>query len=114
MRIKAIFPFDLFPDELIIQEKSVSVKKNYLIYSNTETMLIKDIGLVTINDGLFFASLTISYKAPMDDVHITKLWPSEAYKAKSFLEKMVIKHNMDTMSTSKKSEPDEVALFAGA
>jgi hypothetical protein len=108
MRIKGIFPFDLFPDELIIAEQSISVKRNYLISSNTETMLIKDIGLVTINDGIFFASLIISYKAPNDDVRIKTLWPSDAYRAKSFLEKLVIKYNQDSQSP----KPDETAILS--
>jgi hypothetical protein len=92
-RLKAVWPFDFFPNELLIREKSVSVIQRYFIVSNIETILVKDIGLVTINDGLILAALIISYKAPHEDLQISKLPRSKAYQAKALLNKLMIAEN---------------------
>ena len=95
LRVKSIFPVDFFPDELIIRKKSVSVIKRGFLTSNIETFLVKDIGLVAINNALIFSQIRISYKAPYEDIVIGTLWKDEAKHAKSLLDKLMLVKNED-------------------
>lgn len=87
---KSIFPLDIIPNELIIKEKSVSIKWNHILNANTQTMLVKDIGYVTINDNKLLAALVISYKSPLENIEIINLRPQDAYEAKAIIEKLMI------------------------
>jgi hypothetical protein len=107
-RTKSIFPLDIIPNELIIKEKSVSIIWNYAISSNTQTMLIKDIGYVTISDSKFVASLVISYKSPLENIEISNLKPEDAYQAKSIIEKLMIQ--ISEGGLDKKPEDDSMLL----
>ncbi len=108
-RTKPIFPLDIIPNELIIKEKSVSIIWNYAINSNTQTMLLKDIGYVTINDNKFVASLVISYKSPLENIEISNLKPQDAYEAKSIIEKLMIQISEGGLE---KGPADETAILS--
>ncbi len=104
LRIKSVFPFDFFPDELIIGKKTVSVIKRQFLNSNTETFLVKDIGLVSINTAILFSHIRISYKAPYEDIVIGTLWKTEAKNIKALLDKLMLIKNEDV-------DVDEEDLF---
>lgn len=108
-RTKSIFPLDIIPNELVVKEKSVSIIWNYAINSNTQTMLIKDIGYVTINDNKFVASLVISYKSPLENIEISNLKPEDAYEAKSIIEKLMIQISEGGLE---KGPADETAILS--
>ncbi|MDQ3099028.1 MAG: hypothetical protein M3Q44_04760 [bacterium] len=105
---KSIFPLDMIPNELIIKEKSVSIKWNFILNSNTQTMLIKDIGYVTISDNRILAALVISYKSPLENIEIRNLHLQSAYEAKSIIEKLMIQINEGGLD--KKPEDDSMTL----
>lgn len=58
-RVTAIFPFDLFPDELVVDEIKVSVVFKKFLYQATNTMLIKDIANVSVDNNWIFGSLVV-------------------------------------------------------
>lgn len=95
LRIKGFFPIDFFPNELIIRKKTVSVIKRNFLTSNIETFLVKDIGLVMINNAIFFSEIRVSYKAPYEDMIINKLLKHEAKQAKALLDKLMLVKNED-------------------
>ncbi len=105
---KSIFPLDLIPNELIVKEKSVTIVWNYAINSNVQTMLLKDIGYVTINDNKIIAALVISYKSPLENIEIKNLKPQDAYEAKSLIEKLMIQ--LSEGGVEKKQEDDSTYL----
>jgi hypothetical protein len=80
----------LFPNELIIRKKSITVVKRDFLTSNVETFLVKDIGLVQINNAVFFSQIRVSYKAPYEDILIAKLLKEEAKQAKSLLDRLML------------------------
>lgn len=58
--IKAVFPFNFFPDELIIDETKVSVHTKLFFYTKqVRSVVYSDIFNVVIHEGLFFAKLEI-------------------------------------------------------
>lgn len=58
--VKAVFPFNFFPDELIIDETKVSVLTNYFFFTRqVRSVEYKDIFNVVVNQGVIFAKLEI-------------------------------------------------------
>lgn len=89
-RLKAFWLVDFFPDELIIQEKTISVIRHSFLMSNTETILVKDIGRVVYIDTPVFAGLQILGKNPAHDLHIKALNKKEALHAKEIIEGLML------------------------
>ena len=60
LKIRSIFPFDLIPDTVTVDENKVNIiKKYWLGAENVHSILIEDITSVTVNTGPFMASLDI-------------------------------------------------------
>lgn len=94
-KAKSFFPLDLFPNELIIREKSITIITRNFLTAYTQTMLIKDVGLVSVNQSLFFAMLQISYKIPTDDIFLSKMPKKQAQEAKILLDRLMMAINQD-------------------
>src|SRR5258706_15529131 len=77
-RVKAVWPFDWYPDELVIQEKTVSAVKREFMLKYVETMPIKDIGEVVVIETLFLASVTLASTSPVYQLKIKCLRKSDA------------------------------------
>lgn len=60
MRLSSKKPFDLFPDQLIIDENKVSIIHRELGITDTHTVFIENISYVTVNTGLLAATLHIT------------------------------------------------------
>jgi hypothetical protein len=89
-RLKSFWLFDIFPNELIIREKSVhSISRKFLM-SQVETMLIEDVSIVTVTHGVFFSSIVVSYRIPHDDFLINFLFKNDAMQAKAILDSLII------------------------
>src|SRR5687768_14655873 len=58
-RVRASRLIDPFPDELVIQEKTISVIRRSILSSNVETILVKDIGRVVYLGTPVFAGVEI-------------------------------------------------------
>lgn len=59
-KIKAMFPFDLFPDELVIDEIKVSIIYKYFVSQEVNNILIKDITDIVFSSSFLFGSLRIT------------------------------------------------------
>src|SRR3989344_42951 len=58
-RIRAVFPFDFFPDEIIVDVNKVNIIQNSLLSKNMHSVFIKDISDVVVQTGILFACLSI-------------------------------------------------------
>jgi hypothetical protein len=91
-RTKTVFPFDLFPDEIIIDENKVDIiVKPFFYTENIFPVLLKNIHGVTINSSLFFASLSFEVIGMENDPgEIRFLWSNDAYKIKRIVTGLTI------------------------
>ncbi len=88
---KSVFPFDWFPDELIIDPtKVIIVHKEFLSSGTMDTVYIKDIADVVIETGPYLATVNIvdiSYGASKH--YIKKLKKADALRAREIIEGLV-------------------------
>lgn len=60
LRIKAVWPFDFFPDELIIEEKRIVVnRRHFFLFNTIDTIPISNIFVFEVTHALFFSSIYI-------------------------------------------------------
>jgi hypothetical protein len=57
IRIKTVFPFTLFPTEVVVDKLKVTIITSAFIYKHYFPVLLKDIKTVSVAQGIFFASL---------------------------------------------------------
>jgi len=89
-RLRSSVLVDLFPDELIIQEKTISVIRKEIFISSTQTITIKDIGRVVYTDGIIFGTLEILGKNTAHDLRIKGLNKAKAVNAKKIIEGLIL------------------------
>jgi hypothetical protein len=91
LHIKAVFPFDLFPNELIIDLTKVTfIMKEFFGSGTMEAVYIKDIADVIVETGPAFSTLRIvdiSFGANKHIIHYLKR--SEAFKAREIIEGLI-------------------------
>lgn len=58
IKIRAIWPFDFFPDSIVVDQNKVDIIYRYFLEEGTFSVLIKNINSVHIHANVFFASLT--------------------------------------------------------
>ena len=90
--IKAVFPFNFFPDEVIADEAKVSVHTNYFFYTKeVRSIEYKEIFNVAIRQGIFFASLEIVDRFfSQDPLIVPYLWKKDAIRARRIIQGMMI------------------------
>ncbi len=98
---------DLFPDELLIQEKTISVIKRTFMMSAVQTIPVKDIGRVVYVDMPLFGGLEILGKNTAHDLKISGLKKVEALKAKEVLEGLLLE-DLNATEMSHWIHPEEV------
>lgn len=89
-RVRAAWIVDFFPDELVIQEKTVSIIRNAFLVSFIETLPIKDIGRVILISTPIFYGIQILGKNVAHDLHIKGLSRDKACYAKEVLEGLLL------------------------
>ncbi len=90
MRVKNVFPFVLFPDELIIDANKVDIIYNqFFSTAQVRTVLVKDIADVTVETALFFATLRIIDKSK-EEYAISFLKIDDAVKARRILQGILL------------------------
>ena len=89
-RVKAHWITDIFPDELVIQEKTISVVHNDFLFSYVETMPVKDIGRIVYVNTLFFGGLRIIGKNTAHELNIKGLNKKVAVEAKEIIEGLLL------------------------
>ncbi len=60
VRIKGTWPFDLFPDTMIIEEKRIVIKRNNLLFSTTITMPMSRLTIFEVTHSILFSSIHIT------------------------------------------------------
>lgn len=108
-KLSAIFPFDLFPDEIIIDECKVSIVfREFFFSEDIHSINIEMIRDVDVETGPFFAKLQIVPDGyPGHPLIVRYLRKKEAYKARSVIQGLMVakRNNIDL---EKIDEPDLV------
>lgn len=98
-KISTVFPFDLFPDEVVIDENKVNIIiRNFFSSELIESVLIRDISQIYIQTTPFFASMRIAtFKANSKPYNFSFLKINEAIKARRIIEglRVVTKEKID-------------------
>lgn len=89
-RIRSSRLVDFFPDELVIQEKTISIIRNEFLVSCVETILVKDIGRVVYINTPLFAGLRIIGKNTAHELHIRGLSKDTALHAEKVVEGLLM------------------------
>jgi hypothetical protein len=89
-RVRASRLVDFFPDELVIQEKTVSIIRRTLMASFIETLPVKDIGRVILIDVPIFDGIRILGKNVAHDLQIKGLPKDKARFAKEIIEGLLL------------------------
>jgi hypothetical protein len=102
--IKSVFPFDLFPDEVIIDETKITIQRNFFFFTGqSQSVNIADIFNVVVNHGIFFAKLELfdRYFAEQP-ISVEYLKKEDAARARQIIQGLVLvkKNNIDTSSLS--------------
>lgn len=100
--IRTVFPFNFFPDDLIVDETKVSIHTNFFFYSKeVRSIDFKDIFNVVVQQGVFFATLEIVDRYFSHQVIKVKfLKKKEAIVARKIIQGMIIakKEGIETHS----------------
>lgn len=94
-RVRASRLVDLFPDELVIQEKTISIIRNEFLVSYIETIPVKDIGRIVYVDAPFFARIEVLGKNPAHDLFIRGLPKKQAIIAQDILNGLLLEKAYD-------------------
>lgn len=92
-RMRASWLTQLFPDELIVQEKTISIIRNSLLVSFVETMPVRDIGRVVYVDAPFFAGIKILGKNVAHELNIHGLPKNNARYARDIIERLLLEQS---------------------
>jgi len=89
-----VFPFILFPDEIIVDKDKVSiVSQTFFAADRRESVLIKNIADCFVDTSLFFGALKITDKYYEDKVMtVNYLKKGEAIRAKDIIQGLVLCH----------------------
>lgn len=84
--VSAVFPFQLFPDKVIINTTKVTVVHKGLFFKHIFPILIRDLNTVKVSRGILFASLSFEIKSFEENPEpVSFLWPDQAGKAESII-----------------------------
>lgn len=89
---KTIFPFDFFPNDLIIDITKVTlVNRSFFMSGNVQSIHIRDIMDVNVETGPFFSSLTILDLGYLqrNKMHINYLKKCDANLARQIIEGLI-------------------------
>lgn len=85
--ISAVFPFELFPDIINVEDGRITIINRHLLSSEVHSVDIKDISNVFINTSIFFSQLVVISKTFEDnEVSIRNLKTKEAVFIRRIIE----------------------------
>lgn len=93
-KFQTAFPFDIFPDKIIIDENKVNiVSKDFFFNYHVRSIVIEDITDVSVDTGVFFADLTIvdssNYRFPITET-IRYISKENAFKARKLIQGLIL------------------------
>lgn len=111
MKIKAVFPFDLFPNTVIIDANKVTVIDSIFFASETVTsILLEEITDVVVESNFFLAKLNITYSHhPLKPEYyaVPALKKREALRAKEIIQGLLVLRISEGIDLSK-LQPDDI------
>lgn len=94
--IYGVFPFDFFPNEVIIDLAKVSIVFNSFLSRRVHSIFLKDIADVFVDDGILFASLNIVDLGFSENMlMVNYLDKPDAHHARRIIEGLVISAKQD-------------------
>ena len=89
---KTVFPFNFFPDELVVDETKVSLHTSYFFYTKqVRSIEYRDMFNVIINQSLFFANIEIIDRFfSKESIKVDFLWKKDAILARRIIQGMMI------------------------
>ncbi len=103
LRISSVFPWDLFPTTIVVEETRITIIHRQLFSSQVHSVDIKNIANIFIDTGILFAQLTIvSNTFAENQIIIDRLWKKEAILMRRIIEglRMFISHDIGTTNYS--------------
>lgn len=106
-RASTVFPFHLFPSEIVIDENQVSIiDRNFFKVATINSIVLTDIKSVIVNTSTFFGSLTLNTLMPNSQPFTLEyLWRSEAMEARRIIQGLIVARTQK-IDLSKISTPD--------
>lgn len=96
-RVQTIFPFTLFPDDIILDRTKITIiKRNFFWSLDVISIRIEDIFNVSSSVGPLFGSVIISSRImnSVDHFEIDRLWRHDAVEMKTLIQGyMIAKHS---------------------
>jgi hypothetical protein len=91
-KLSSVFPFDLFPNDVIINQKQVQIVNRYFFFARRDfPILIKNILVPVVETSIFFASLSmevVGFEQNPDPVKFLK--KDEALRAKAIIMGLIV------------------------
>lgn len=92
LKMRSVFPFDLFPDEITVDPMKVNiVSREFFFSATTHTIHVKNILDVSVDCSPFFATLKIMYQGfGPNTVDVKYLKKREAQKARRIIQGLAL------------------------
>ncbi len=92
LKVSGVFPFDFFPDELVIEKNKVNYINRYFFWSGkVRSVLIENIEDITIETSPFFASLEIEEVGHgQEKIALGYIWKEKAKVAREVIQGLII------------------------
>jgi hypothetical protein len=94
----------LFPDELIVQEKSITIVHNCFLTSKDDTINLKDVGRVVAENTAFFTALRIIGKIPQHELFIKGIWSKQAAVGKEIIESLLLEQPEEPVAIAQSAQ----------
>jgi hypothetical protein len=111
LKIKTVFPFDLFPDTVTIDENKISViSSSFFASESVTTILLKEVTDVIVETSIFFAKLVFTYSHhPMKPMttSVTFLKKKDALEAKRIIQGMLVLRRGENVDLSN-THPEKI------
>lgn len=110
-KVKAVFPFDLFPEELLLDHHKIDVVNYYFFASKEITSIpLKEIATITVLTSPFFATMQIANRLPMNPLLEVKYLPIDrALRFRKLAQGLIVGMNQHIDFTKLKDEETLVA-----
>lgn len=91
-KTSTVFPFTLFPDDIIIDTNKVTVDYwEFFLSHHIRTVLIKDISEIIVETGLFFATIKIIDRDyAQNEVVVKYLWKKQAQRVGKIIKGLMV------------------------
>jgi hypothetical protein len=105
LKVSSVFPWDLFPSKIIVEDTRLVIVHRQFLSSQVHSVDIKDVSNIFIDTGIIFAQLAIiSDTFAQNQIIINRLWKKDAILVRSVIEglRTFIAHDIDTTSLQTK------------